>query len=124
MFDDADLNRLIAAMRATGTQRLVVQAGEERLRLVLAPMHHVPAPPPPPRATPVPSPAIGTFLPRGADDGLPPLEGPVGGGEVLGYVLHGPVRWVVAAPAAGVAEPVAEGPVGFGDILFNLRAIP
>jgi hypothetical protein len=128
MVSQADLDRLLAAMRTTGTIELEIASGEEHLRLVLPPgpvATTVTEMPPP---IPARSPAIGHWLARGAGDGLLPLAvgEPVLSGEALGYVLLGPLRWIVVAPEAG--EVIDAGPddgtlVGHGDPVVKLRSL-
>jgi acetyl-CoA carboxylase biotin carboxyl carrier protein len=128
MLTQADLDRLLAAMRATGTTELEVASGAEQLRLVL-PQGIPPAVPPVVPPVSARSPAIGHWLARGANDGLPPLRpgDAVRKGEVLGYVQAGPLRWILAAPEAG--EVQGAGPpdgslVGHGDPIIPMRSQP
>lgn len=128
MLSLTDLDRLLSAMRATGTSELEIALAGDHLRLVLPPepaAAALPAMTPPLVAR---SPAIGHWQARGAGDGLPSLVlgEQVLAGEPLGYVQCGPLRWVVAAPGAG--EIIATGPdngslVGHGDPVVQLRGI-
>ena len=126
MFDRAELDRLIDAMCASRVTTLEIRRGKERLRLVRgsASLPATARPRPMPVFVPARSPAIGAFLARGIDDGLPPLEpgAPVREREVLGYVCQGPVRTIVVAPATGVL--ITEAPLdgtllGYGDTVFT-----
>lgn len=126
MFCDDDQLRLIAAMRAHGVTTLEVEAGGDLLRVALAAgPAAAPAPAARPAAAPFPaiSPDIGTFLPRGDDDGLPPLaEGDhVLAEEVLGYCRRGAIRAAIISPAAGrINGPIPETSniLGHGDPVF------
>lgn len=126
MFIDDDQLRLIAAMRAHGVTTLEIEAEGDLLRLALpAGPAAAPAPAARPAAAPVPaiSPDIGTFLPRGGDDGLPPLAegGNVLAQEVLGYCQRGAIRAAITSPAAGrITAPFPEAGdiLGHGDAVF------
>lgn len=127
MYDEDELDRLIAAMRATGTTRLSVKSHGKRLRLVLPEGAVLPPPAPRNPQSPVTSPAIGCFHPRGGEDGLHALEpgAEVSAGEVLGYLAQGAALAVVTAPESGrlMGEIPAPGRVcGYGDILFTIEA--
>lgn len=131
MFSDDDQLRLIAAMRAHGVTTLEIEAGGELLRFALpAGPAAAPAPAASPAAASVPavSPDIGTFLPRGEDDGLPPLtEGcHVLAQEVLGYCMRGAIRAAIISPAAGrILGPIPETSkiLGHGDAVFFVEQL-
>lgn len=127
MYDQHELDQLVAAMRTTGTTVLAVKTNGKRLRLTLPPgitlsdaiaaIRHVDAK----------SPCIGTFTPRGADDGLPLLEpgAAISTDEVLGYVAQGAALMAVIAPGAGrfTGQPPLPGQIcGHGDILFSIES--
>ncbi|MFV0384963.1 hypothetical protein [Paracoccus sp. (in: a-proteobacteria)] len=126
MYDLAELDQLVAAMRATGTVSLTVRARGTKLCLRL-PSGDPPGPDRSPRAKAnVMSPGIGTFHPRGMDDGLAPLrqQAHVVTGEILGYVAQGAALTGVIAPASGrlAGEMPRPGRIcGFGDILFTME---
>ena len=71
------------------------------------------------------SPGIGTFAPRGQDDGLSPTRpgDPVQEREVLGYLCQGPARWILSAPEAGrLGDIPAPGTLfGYGDTILTLE---
>lgn len=129
MYDEADLDRLIAAMRATGTTALTVKARGKKLHLSLqngAAPRAMPAPSPKPT---VASPGIGLFRPRGMGDGLAMLKPRafVLAGETLGYVAKGAALIAIAAPATGRLAgdlPKAGRICGYGDILFTMERAP
>lgn len=142
MFKRGELKQLIVAMRTSGVTTLEVKRQRQSLRLVLNPG---PSSHPlsveasllaagDPGADEAPetkfdtatSPTIGTFLSRGLDDGLRPVE--VGmnvlAGEVLGYICHGALRTVVTAPVTGMLsdQETQDGDaLGMGDIVFKLK---
>lgn len=123
MFSDADTLLLIRAMRAHGVTELEIETDGRMLRLVLAPQPVAASgPAAPPRITAL-SPDIGTFLPRGQDDGMAALTGGdgVAAQEILGYCTRGAVRAAITAPAAGrIADPLprAGAVLGHGDAVF------
>jgi acetyl-CoA carboxylase biotin carboxyl carrier protein len=128
MLTQDDLDRLIDAMGRTGVTFLDIEGEDIRLRLALAPTLATAANPAPPaaRLEQVRSPGIGTFAPRGSDDGLPSLSpgGTVSKGEVLGYLARGAVRLPITAPAAGIlgSELCDAGTLlGHGDPVFELE---
>lgn len=129
-----DLDRLVTAMRANAVASMLVEAPELTLRLVLSdgcigPANAAPPSVPEPARIPVESPGIGTFSPRGQEDGLEPIAigQAVTNGEILGYVAQGSARHAVIAPVAGVlvgALPGAGRITGYGDILMTLEVRP
>ncbi|MFN3273614.1 MAG: hypothetical protein ACK41U_02985 [Paracoccus sp. (in: a-proteobacteria)] len=128
MFDDKDTARLITAMRVCGVTLLEIETGDTLLRLALPAQVAAPGARTPPdlRREAARSPEIGTFLPRGSDDGLIPLvQGDsVQVQETVGYVTRGAIRAVVLAPTAGrIADaPPAEGTIfGFGDTVVEVE---
>lgn len=129
MYDEADLDRLIQAMRATGTTALTVKARGKKLHLSLqkgAAPRAMPAPLPEPT---VASPGIGLFRPRGMGDGLAALKprASVLAGETLGYVAKGAALIAVSAPSPGRLAgdlPKAGRLCGYGDILFTMERTP
>lgn len=133
MFNRSELDQLLAAMRENGVITLDIKDKQQRVHLVLSTAD---APSPPQSATQnnatscaATSAFIGTFLQRGSDDGLPPLQAGdrVSGGEILGYVCHGPVRTIVNAPANGVLRdqgPANGAALGRGDTVFTLELTP
>ncbi len=142
MFKRGELKQLIVAMRTSGVTTLEVKRQRQSLRLVLNPG---------PSSHPLSqeaslltagdsstdeapdaifdtatSPTIGTFLSRGLDDGLRPIDVGmhVAAGEVLGYICHGPLRTVVSAPVSGMLcdQETQDGDaLGMGDIVFKLK---
>ncbi|MDO5641641.1 MAG: hypothetical protein Q4G26_04530 [Paracoccus sp. (in: a-proteobacteria)] len=131
MYDQFELDQIIAAMRASGTTALTIKASGKQLRLVLQPDHRSSAGQALATEARQPnearSPGIGNFLPRGTDDGLPTLEtgAEIKLGEVLGYVVQGAVRMIVSAPCSGTltGEVPASGHLcGYGDTLFTIEA--
>lgn len=126
MYEQNELDQLIAAMRATGTSSLTIKSKGKKLRLLLPPGDILAAPPATqPQDTAV-SPAIGIFRARGQDDGLPPIQpqDAVFSGEILGYVALGAVLMPVAAPASGRINGTLPAPgqlCGHGDILFTIE---
>ena len=133
MFDQTDLDRLITAMRATGVTTLQAESNGDQLCIVLAPGHTpcgaAASASAQPETMAAKSQGIGTFVPRGIDDGLPPLapSAEVQPDEILGYVCQGPVRGLVTAPAAGrlISTPPESGTVfGYGDTVFQMEVKP
>ncbi|HSF64944.1 MAG TPA: hypothetical protein VLA78_11180 [Paracoccaceae bacterium] len=129
MLSVAEMDLLVAAMRRHGVTRLEVAHHRRgwRIDLALPEGGGVSEAPPSPAPVVVASPGIGTFAPRGGDDGLPELApgAAVMAGEVLGYVAQGPVRQIIAAPGAGTLRgplPEAGQVCGFGDGLFEMEA--
>ena len=132
----ADLDRLIDAMRATGTTELRLKAGETRVKLRLDAVPPTaggawvaPSQPQPaatiPATIPAVSPALGHWQPRGQGDGMGPLApgAAVMRGEVLGYVRQGEVLWPLAAPETGtlIDTGPAEGTLlGYGDLVLSV----
>jgi hypothetical protein len=112
MLNPDQMDQLIAAMRRNRVLRLDVTHGGQRLMLELPCARDLAGATAVPGAggrtdpatLPVPSPGIGTFAPRGGDDGLPSLSpgATVGAADVLGYIVQGPLRQAVVAPAAGI----------------------
>lgn len=131
MFSQSDLDRLLAAMRASGISRLDVRDGRKHLRLdlpsgVIAPPEQATAQDAVPQTLAVHSPCIGRFVPRGGDDGLPPLEPDieVTAEEVLGYVCDGAARAILAAPDEGRLRGTLPAPgavIGHGDTVFTME---
>ncbi|WP_068411349.1 hypothetical protein [Labrenzia sp. OB1] len=129
-----DLDQLVTAMRANAVSSMIVEAPELTLRLVLpdgstGPVNAAPPSVPEPARIPVRSPGIGTFSPRGLEDGLEPIamDRAVINGEILGYVAQGSARHAVIAPVAGtlVGELPGTGRItGYGDILMTLEVRP
>ena len=129
MFSQAELDRLIDAMRSNGVVALKVESKGEVFSLNLEGAVSSTA-----RLSPEPktvrkaakSPSIGRFLPRGADDGLSSLSRSekVGAGDTLGYITQSHIRAMVIAPADGIltSDVPDEGTVfGHGDVVFNLE---
>lgn len=125
----SDITQLIAAMRANGVTRLEWDNLRKDHRLCLTLPDGPPQPPALPPAAPplqhVRAPAIGHFVARGGEDGLPPLTdtAAVQTGEPLGYIAQGAVLHLLTAPCAGhLASDLPEvGEVfGYGDIVFDL----
>ncbi|MFZ0098782.1 MAG: hypothetical protein WAK98_09880 [Gemmobacter sp.] len=128
MLSHTELDRLLGAMRATGTTELRVASGSHLLELVLAPapVRNESVPVAPTAASAARSPAIGLWQGRGQDDGLPPLltGEKATEGEVLGYVRQGVVLWPVAAPAGGVlvdTGPEDDTLLGHGDPILQIQ---
>lgn len=129
MFTQAELDSLIDAMRTNGVTSLAVEAKDQKLQLDLDPARMASDPlskPAAVRASAAKSPCIGCFVPRGNDDGLPPLVLPavVEAGEILGYVALRQMRVAVAAPASGTVkgDVPREGAIfGYGDKVFSLQ---
>lgn len=129
MYDEADLDRLIAAMRATGTTALTVKARGKKLHLSLQKGVTPRAMPAPSPKQTVASPGIGLFRPRGMGDGLAALDPrtSVLARETLGYVAKGAALIAVSAPATGRLAgdlPKAGRLCGYGDILFTMEHAP
>lgn len=130
MFNEADLDRLIQAMKLNAVTSLEVDDGENTLNLQLAPLRGQRAlpteiAPKPVNNTIVKSPAIGLFLARGSDDGLPALQNHsvVQVGEILGYIIQGSVRVPITAQANGklMNDTPKDGEIiGLGDTIFSL----
>ncbi|MEJ8474259.1 hypothetical protein [Roseibium algae] len=126
-----DLDQLVTAMRANAVSSLLVEAPDLTLRLVLpadsvAPMATAPTVVAKPAQISAKSPGIGTYAPRGLDDGLEPIVigQSVASGEVLGYVALGSARQTVCAPIAGTLTgdlPEAGRITGYGDTLLTLE---
>lgn len=134
MFSTDELDQIVAAMRLNGVRRLDLRDGRSGLRFDLGEGSTQPAVAAPTAVSAAParagiavrSPGIGTFCPRGADDGLPALEPDqkIAEGEVLGYLGQGAVRLLVTAPAAGrlcTDMPAAGTVFGFGDTVLTLE---
>ncbi|RPE66555.1 biotin carboxyl carrier protein [Pacificibacter maritimus] len=131
MFVQADLDRLIDAMRANGVSSLEVKSADQSLQLDLEHQAHPSALSQAPAPVQVQtksakSPCIGRFLPRGVDDGLAEIgtDTEVQAGDTLGYIEYGVARAVVGAPVAGrvmQAAPESGTVFGFGDVVFNLE---
>lgn len=130
MYCEAEMTRLVEAMRRTGTGLLEVEGAGDFLRLVLPetgaeataalPVADKPAP------QQVKSQWLGRFAACGQDDGLtPPTAGDaVCEGQVLGYVAEEGARLPVCAPVSGTLRAVLaqDGQiVGYGDVLFELE---
>jgi hypothetical protein len=127
MFDRADLDRLLAAMRANGVESLTLETQDERLELGLfaatapavvaaAPAQHA-----------AKAEALGRFLPRGGEDGLPVLKdgATVQADELLGYLAQGDLLSLISSPVAGKLLgdlPQAGAVFGYGDAVFNIEA--
>ncbi|RDD68609.1 hypothetical protein [Paracoccus versutus] len=132
MFDKQDLARLLDAMRAHGVGTLEIEGGDMFLRLALpaGPAPATAAEAKPATATAAAcSPDIGTFLPRGSDDGLPAIApgDAVRDAELLGYVAQGAVRAAVTAPADGIIASGIPAPgtlFGHGDPVLTLETRP
>lgn len=129
MLSHTDLDRLLDAMRATGTTELRVTSGSDLLELGLAPLLVRAEGAPIPRTTldVARSPAIGFWQSRGLEDGLSRLSigDSVMAGEILGYVRHALVLWPVAAPADGVLVdlgPDEDTLLGHGDPVLQIRS--
>ena len=129
MFNQRELNGLVEAMRASGVTTLDVKNSRQRLRVVLPELDSLC-----PKLSGLPkllrdtakSPAIGTFLRRGIDDGLQPLKSGmhVETGDILGYVCHGLIRVVISASFSGVLcdlGPKNGAALQVGDTVFNLE---
>lgn len=125
MFNQKKLEQLLEAMRKNGVTTLEVETEDDRLRLGLPPAllqstaleetHSV--------TLAVKTAAIGIFLPRGSDDGLPELarDAAVLEGELLGYVSRGTMRVPIVSPSAGIligAFPEEGAILGYGDTAF------
>lgn len=132
MFAQDELDRLIVAMRANGVVALDVTCDDDTLRLHLEEptfdkASAAPATPLAPKRIPAKSPGIGGFVPRGIDDGLPPLDGEsvqVSAGDTLGYIAHGLTRLRIIAPANGLVTgdvPATDRVFGYGDAVFYLE---
>lgn len=129
----AEIDQVIAAMQANGVIRLEWRHLTKGTRLSLSlPGSHA-QPPANEKTTSlevtVIAPGIGTFAPRGGDDGLPPLlaSAPVQARETLGYLAHGSVLHVLIAPCSGVvagALPDAGQVFGYGDTVLHLTGAP
>jgi hypothetical protein len=132
MFTQAQLDRLIEAMRANAVVTLEVTTKDDTLKLDLgeAAIARAPIAPAVPVAVkqmPAKSPCIGRFVPLGTDDGLSPLEelAVVKTGDTLGYIAQGQARALVVAPVSGTLvrdHPIAGAVFGYGDVVFNLEA--
>lgn len=129
MFTQAELDRLIDAMRANAVTLLEVTGPDAELKLGLSAAADIaPRAPKAPRRIAAHSPCIGRFVPRGAQDGLSPLGAcaNVQAGDTLGYIAQRQALALVVAPADGtlVADmPPPEGTVfGYGDVVFELEA--
>ena len=126
MYEQLELDQLVAAMRATGTTSLTVKKKGKKFRLLLPPgERQIAVPAAKPQDTVV-SPLIGMFRPRGEDDGLPPIQpqDAVTTGDILGYVALGAVLMPVTAPATGRINstlPTRGQLCGHGDILFTIE---
>jgi hypothetical protein len=130
MFTEPEIDRLIHAMRANAVTALDVEDGEDALHLqlsaVVAPTSALPnSTPKSVEKTLVKSPCIGTFLPRGQDDGLDALSMPsvIPAGEALGYILHGAARACVLVSADGKLTgdiPKIGTVFGYGDVIFTM----
>jgi hypothetical protein len=129
-----ELDRLVTAMRANAVSSMRVEAPELTLRLVLSDgcagaVNAAPPSVPESVWTAVKSPGIGTFSPRGQEDGLEPIaiDQAVTTGEILGYVAQGSARHAVVAPVAGVLVGALPGTgriTGYGDTLMTLEVRP
>lgn len=129
-----EIDRLITAMRAHGVTHLEwAQSRKGQALCLTLPETAAEAPlPPAPVAGPqvtARAPGLGQFLPRGGDDGLPPLlpGQPVQQGEVLGYLAQDAWAQVLAAPTAGsviAPLPVAGQIFGHGDPVITLEGTP
>lgn len=130
MFTDCELEALVQAMHRTGVTELAVEQGGAALRLGLSPRPAAVAPPTPPaplQNAQVKSPAMGRFVPVGADDGLDAVAcgSRVIAGQVLGYVADGDVWRPLVATAPGrltTDSPAASALIGYGDVLFEIEA--
>lgn len=127
MFTEPETDRLLDAMRANGVNWLEITGDDALLRLSLAASIAAPTAPTPPAVIAATSPEIGSFLPRGSDDGLPALAqgDDVQAGEVIGYVTRGDIRAAVTAPVAGriASDLPASGTLtGYGDTIAELEA--
>ncbi|WP_417280745.1 hypothetical protein [Celeribacter sp.] len=130
MFTNSELETLIEAMRRNGVTELAVEQDEEALRLGLAPRPAAVATATPPAPTPnakVKSPAMGLFVPAGADDGLEAVAcgARVIAGQTLGYVADEEARLPLTATASGTLRtdsPAASTLIGYGDVLFEIEA--
>lgn len=125
----AEIDQVLAAMQKYGVTRLEWDhlAKGSRLSLTLADVT-AEAPAAVPVAEAVIAPAIGSFVPRGGDDGLSPFTGHdlVRLGETLGYISQGPVLHLLTAPCTGtVSGPFPDiGQVfGFGDTVMHLAGV-
>ena len=127
MLSQADMDRIVAAMRTNGVTSLDLRRTRGRLKLSLeADGAQIPTAPATPLAIAVKSPGIGQFLRRGGDDGLPdlPPDATVTQGEVLGYLCQGAARILLCAPADGMLRgplPAPGSVLGYGDTLFLLE---
>lgn len=130
MYCEADMTRLVEAMRRTGTGLLEVEGADDFLRLVLPETGAELCGPQEAAAKPilerVKSPGLGRFAACGQDDGLTPLTigAAIPEGQILGYVAEGGARLPVLAPERGVltAALAQDGQiVGYGDVLFELE---
>ena len=126
-----DLDRLVDAMIANGVTHLDVEGDGMAFRLTLGatPPAATPAAQPSAPKIPAQSMTIGTFRPRGDDDGLAPLTkgAQIKLGDVLGYVAQEAVRLPVIAPVTGrlVSTPPDQGTLlGYGDVIFELEVEP
>lgn len=128
MFTEPEMDRLLDAMRANGVTWLEIAGDDALLRLSLPPSTAAhSAPPAPPALIAATSPEIGSFLPRGSDDGLAALAlgQDVQAGEVIGYVTRGDIRAAVTAPVAGRIAgdlPATGTLIGYGDTIAELEA--
>lgn len=131
MFTQAELDRLIDAMRTNSVTSLEVDSDDMSLELhlpVTAAASVTPSEPiaQKPAQQVVKSPGIGTFLPRGQDDGLDGVEPQteISAGDTLGYIVQGVVRVPIIAPTEGrtTGPTPSEGAIfGYGDVVFNLE---
>lgn len=130
MFDQGEIETLIAAMRQYGVHELHVATEGAELLLALPAMPvTATVSPPAPQRFPVKSTAMGCLQAPGADDGLVAVaEGDtVGEGQILGYVKDGPALSPLVAPSSGVlrvAQGAAGRVIGFGDVVFEIEAQP
>lgn len=134
MLTQDDLDRLIDAMGQNGVTFLNVEGQDKegettKLRLARAPASFAVSETTPistTRRIPVSSPAIGTYAPRGAGDGLDTLTtgAIVLQDEVLGYVTRGALCIPLVAPESGrlICADVKNGRlIGYGDPVFELE---
>lgn len=122
-----ELDRLIDAMGKNGVTFLDVEGEATKLVLSVPPaILGAPQLVPPEKLIPSPSPGIGRFAPRGADDGLNAIATgeSVTKDEVLGYVTRGAVRLPILAPVGGRLASIAPDSgalIGHGDAVFHLE---